>query len=373
LAPDLKPNLELNLKPNPNLNLTQILNRTLGILACALPLSLTISAAHAEISSALQTLAIYEKPDRQQRLIEGAKKEGSLLLYTAMPREYVRLLNEPFEKKYGIKVNVWQAIGETIVQKVINEDHGSKPVVDVIHSTSTILEALSRENVLQEIRSPIQKSLIPTALPAHRQYASDLQYVFVQAYNTNKIKKEDLPKTYQDLLDPKWKGKLGIEASDNDWLASVVSDMGEARGVQFFKDLVVNNDLSVRQGHTLLTKLVVAGEVPLALTVYQYSVEQAKKQGAPIDWFVIEPAVSVFSGIGVAKKAPHPNAAMLYYDYMLGAEAQGILATIGYPPTSTLVESPVKGIQIKYLDGAALLDNQAKSDAQFKGVINTKR
>jgi iron(III) transport system substrate-binding protein len=369
LVPYLKPSCEQDFKPTLTLNL----NRILGALFCALPLAMAVSPAHGQTSSPLKTLAIYEKPDRQQRLIEGARKEGSLLLYTAMPREYVRLLNEPFEKKYGIKVNVWQAIGETIVQKVINEDHGSKPVVDVIHSTSTLLEALSRENVLQEIRSPIQKSLIPTALPAHRQYASDLQYVFVQAYNTNKVKKEDLPKTYQDLLDPKWKGKLGIEASDNDWLASVISDMGEARGVQFFKDLVINNDLSVRQGHTLLTKLVVAGEVPLALTVYQYSVEQAKKQGAPIDWFVIEPAVSVFSGIGVAKKAPHPFAAMLYYDYMLSPEAQGILATIGYPPTNTEIESPVKGVKIKYLDGAALLDNQAKSDAQFKGVINAKR
>jgi iron(III) transport system substrate-binding protein len=343
------------------------------MLVCGLCVLLAIlfpaKRAHAQT---MQSMASYQGKDREQKLMEAAQKEGSLLLYTAMPREYVNMLNEPFEKKYGIKVTVWQAVGESILQRVLNESR-SAPAVDVVHSTSTLLEALSRENVLQAIHSPVQKTLLPAALPKHHMYASDLQYVVVQAYNTNKVKKDDLPKTYEDLLDPKWKGKLSIEASDNDWLASVINDMGAEKGTQFFKDLVASNTLSVRQGHTLMVSLVAAGEVPLALTVYQYSAEQAKKKGAPVDWFAIEPAVSIFSGVGVAKKAPHPNAALLYYDYMLGPDAQAILAKIGYPPTSTLVESPVKGIKIKYLDGAALLDGQAKSESQFKTLINSRR
>ncbi|RXZ37100.1 extracellular solute-binding protein [Oxalobacteraceae bacterium CAVE-383] len=317
-------------------------------------------------------MASYQGGDREQKLAAAARKEGSLLLYTAMPREYVTQLNDVFEKKYGVKVIVWQAVGESILQRVLNENR-SAPAVDVIHSTSTLLEALARENILQTIHSPVQKTLIPAALPKNHMYASDLQYVIVQAYNTNKVKKEDLPRTYEDLLDPKWKGKLSIEASDNDWLASVINDMGTEKGTQYFKDLVAGNTLSVRQGHTLLTSLVAAGEVPLALTVYQYSAEQARKKGAPVDWFAIEPAVSIFSGVGVARKAPHPNAALLYYDYMLGPDAQAILARIGYPPTSTLVESPLKGLKIKYLDGAELLDGQARSEAQFKTLINSSR
>jgi iron(III) transport system substrate-binding protein len=290
-----------------------------------------------------------------------------------MPREYFTQLNEPFEKEYGIKVNVWQAVGETIIQKVINEDRGNNPRVDVIHSTSTLLEAMQRENVLEEVISPAHKFLLPAALPSHKKYASDLQYVIVQAYNTNMIKKEDLPKSYADFLQPKWKAKLGIEASDNDWMDSVITDMGEAKGMQFFKDLVTNNGLSVRKGHTLLTQMVVAGEVPLALTVYQYSVEQAKKKGAPVDWFVIEPAVSIMSGIGVAKKAVHSHAALLYYDYMLGPKAQAILARIGYLPTRTDVESPLKGVKIKYLDAITLLDNQEKSETQFRTILSNQR
>ena len=145
--------------------------------------------------------------------------------------------------------------------------------------------------------------------------------------------------------------------------------MGEAEGVKFWRQLVATNGLSVRSGHPLLTNLVASGEVPLALTVYQYSVEQAKKKGSPIDWFVIGAAVSITNGIGIPKKAPHPNAALLFYDYLLGEEAQRIVARIDYVPTNTKVESPVKGVKLKSLDPAALLDNQEKSMRQFEQII----
>src|SRR5437879_1814639 len=115
--------------------------------------------------------------------------------------------------------------------------------------------------------------------------------VWVQAYNTQLIKKGDLPRTYKDLLDPRWKGKLGIEAKNQDWFASVVDVMGGGeKGLKFFRDLVAQNGISLRTGHTLLTNMVIAGEVPLALTLYNYMPEQAKKRGAPIDWFALEPA-----------------------------------------------------------------------------------
>lgn len=345
-------------------------NRAVRALICSISLASIVPAAQAQ---ALQGIATYQKEDRQQRLIEGAKKEGSLTLYTAMPRNYISQLTEPFEKKYGIKVNIWQATGETILRKVINETKGGVANADVVHSTALVLEALATENMVQEIHSPAHKELIPSAVPAHRLYASTLQYVFVQAYNTAKVRKEELPKSYEELSDPKWKGKLALEAEDAEWVASVIHDMGEAKGLRFFEDLVANNSLSSRKGHTLLVNLVAAGEVPLALTVYQYSVEQLKKKNAPIDWFAIEPAVSVMSGMGVPRNAPHPFAAVLFYDYMLGAEAQSIIARLGYVPTSTAIESPLKGVKIKYLDGAALFKEQGKSQAQLEAIFKAKR
>jgi iron(III) transport system substrate-binding protein len=239
----------------------------------------------------------------------------------------------------------------------------------VITIISPQLEALRREGLLQEIHSAHHKDHVHFAVPAHREWVATLQHVFVQAYNTNKVSKADVPKTYLDLLAPKWKGKLAIEGDDHEWLSSVIADMGHDAGVKFWRDLVARNGLSVRSGHPLLTNLVASGEVPLALTVYQYSVEQAKKKGSPIEWFVIEPAVSITNGVAVPRKAPHPHAALLFYDYLISPQGQRILAKIGYVPTSTKVESPVKGVKLKLLDAATLLDEQEKSSRLFEQII----
>src|SRR3989442_337246 len=284
------------------------------------------------------------------------------------PERFDQLI-EPFRSKYGIRVDVWRARSEIVLRKVIAEARAGGPSADVNAIISPQEEALRRENLLQEIRSPHHKDLVPAAVPAHREWVSTLHHVFVQAYNTDKVRKEDLPKTYRDLLAPKWKGKLAIEGDDHEWMSSVIADMGEVEGVKFFRDLVASNGLSVRSGHPLLTNLVASGEVPLALTVYQYSVEQAKKKGSPIDWFVIEPAVSITNAIGVAKRAPHPHAALLFYDYIISAEGQRMLAKIGYVPTHLRIEWPVKGVKLKFLDAANLLDEQEKSFGLFEQII----
>ena len=317
-------------------------------------------------------LATYTGPDRQERLVEAAKKEGSLLLYTTTPTEYMRELIEPFEKQHGIKVNIWRARSEAILSRVITEARGNKPIVDVVHSIAPPMEALHREGLLQPVDSPHHKDLVTAALPAHREWVSTLHYVFVQAYNTTKVARDELPKTYQDLLHPRWKGRLGIEASDHEWMSAVIKDMGEDAGRRFFQELVRSNGLSVRTGHPLLTNLTASGEVPLALTVYQYSVAQAKKKGSPIEWFAIEPAIAIADGIAVARKAPSPNAALLFYDYMLSPEAQRIVAKIGYVPTSTRIDPPLKGVKLKLLDAAALLDEQERSMARFEEILRGK-
>src|SRR5207244_7954567 len=146
------------------------------------------------------------------------------------------------------------------------------------------------------------------------EWIGDRVQIFTAAYNTRLVKTADLPKRYEDLLDPKWKGKLGIEANDHDWLSAVVTEMGEAKGLKLFRDIAAKNGLSVRKGHTLLANLVVSGEVPLALSAYAYKAEQLRKSGAPIDWFVIPPGVAPFEGASVARRASHPNAAILFFE-----------------------------------------------------------
>ena len=308
-----------------------------------------------------------------QDRIAAAKKEGTLTLYTTIAEKDLPTLIKPFESKYGVKVNVWRAGTSNVLQRAVQETAAKRYAVDVIHIGSPEMEALAREQVLLPITSPVQNDLQPGSVPAHRQWAATLLSVWVQAYNTKLIKKESLPKTYKDLLDPKWKGKLGVEGKDEDWFASVVDVTGGSEtGLKFFRDLVATNGLSVRQGHTLLNNLVISGEVPLALNIYNYMPEQAKKKGAPIDWFAIEPAIARSNGVGVARHAPHPNAAMLFYEYLLG-DAQQYFVSMDYVPSNTKVTSPLKGIRIVQANPARSLDESDKWTALFQSTVVRRR
>jgi iron(III) transport system substrate-binding protein len=317
-----------------------------------------------------QQLFDYAGADRMQKIVAAAKKEGTLTIYTTFAEKDQPALLGPFETKYGVKVVVWRAGTDKVLQRSIAEARANKNNVDVIHFGAPEMEALSREKILQAVTSPVHRNLQPGSVPAHREWAATLLSVWVQAYNTNLIRKQDLPRTYVDLLDPRWKGKLGIEAKNEDWFASVVDVMGGGeKGLQFFRDLVAKNGLSPRTGHTLLNNMVIAGEVPLALDIYNYMPEQAKRKGAPIDWFVLEPAVARSNAIGVARRAPHPNAALLFYEYMLGEEGQRVLVKMDYVPSNTKVASPLKGVKILQTDPIRTLDESDKWKDLFEKIV----
>ena len=320
-------------------------------------------------SAAAQTLFDYRGADRMERILAAAKKEGRLTMYTTFAEKDQPTLVKPFEAKYGVKVNIWRAGTDKVLQRTLAEAAARKYDVDLIHFGSPEMEALSREKILQSVNSPVHKDLQPGSVPAHREWAATLLSVWVQVYNTQLIRKEDLPRTYKDLLDPRWKGKLGIEAKNQDWFASVVDVMGGGeKGLKFFRDLVAQNGISARTGHTLLNNMVIAGEVPLALTVYNYMPEQAKKKGAPIDWFALEPAVARSNAIGVARRAPHPNAALLFYEYMLG-EGQQYLVKMDYVPSNTRAPSPLKNVKILQTDPIRSLDETDKWTRLFEDVV----
>ena len=317
------------------------------------------------------SLALYDGPDRAQKILAAAQAEGSVTLYTTLAASNLTTLIQPFEKKYGIKVNIWRAGTEKVLQRTLTEASAQRYEVDAIHFGSPQLEALHRENILQEVKSPVFSELIPGALPAHREWAATILQLYVQAYNTTKVKKEDVPKSYQDLLDPKWKGKLSIESGAWPWFATLVQNMGEEKGIKLFRDIVATNGMSSRQGESLLTNLVSAGEIPLALTVYHHMPEVAKAKGAPVQSFVLEPAVARANGIAIARHAPHPNAALLFYDYMLSsAGAQKTFASINYIPTNSKVSNGLpSSVHIKLVDPALVLDQVDKWSKLFDDIF----
>src|SRR5258706_15280108 len=206
------------------------MNATRRLLLCA--------ALAAALPAAAQGLAAYEGADRMEKIAAAAKKEGELTLYTTIAEKDLPAIVGPFEKKYGVKVNVWRAGTDKVLQRAVTEAKAKRYTLDAVHFGAPEMEALAREKILAPVSSPLHKDLQPGSVPAHRQWAATILSVWVQVYNTNLIRKSDLPRTYADLLDPKWKGKLGIEAKNQDWFASVVDVMGGGeKGLRFFREL----------------------------------------------------------------------------------------------------------------------------------------
>jgi iron(III) transport system substrate-binding protein len=249
------------------------------------------------------------------------------------------------------------------LRRAVTEHRGGRDDVDVAETAGTEMEGLRREQLLQEVSSPVFADLIPQAVAPHRPWVTSRLSIFTAAFNTTLIKSEDAPKTYGDLTDPKWKGKLGVEADDANWFMSIAGAMGDDKAVALFRNIVARNGMSTRKGHTLLSNLVVAGEVPLALTVYGYRVNELKAKGAPIDGTVLPPAVALPTGIAVFAHAPHPYAAALFMDFFLG-DGQRILAERGNVPTNRTVKEPPPGLA--FVDVAKFLDEGDKWTKLFK-------
>lgn len=358
------------------MNMMQTKKRMFLVIVVVLLMGLVLSAcgksAESPPSSTVSpvaAIAMYEGADRDRKLVEAAKKEGALTVYTSIPTADMKKITAAFEKKYGITVSVWRAGPDTVLNRAVTEARGGKFDFDIAAINAIEMESLHREKLLQEVKSPYTKDLIPEAIRPHKEWVATRINVFVQAYNTNKIKKEELPKTYQDLLDPKWKGHLGIVEEDIEYFAEIVQSMGQEKGLKFWKDLVATNGLSVRNGHTVLAQMVASGEVPLGLTVYSYKMDQLKnKNKAPVDWFTLDPVIALPGGVGVSRKAPHPNAAVLFYDFMI-SDAQPILAEINNVPTHQKYSDKIKGMKLKFVDPAAILDENDKWEKVYEEII----
>jgi len=336
--------------------------KRLKSMACCSAICLAIGLAVAPWPAAAQNPpAIYldQSADRDARLLEAAKKEGTLTLYTSLATTESVPLTQAFEKKYGIKVQLWRALSENVLQRALAEARAGRNSVDVVETNSPEMEALARENVLAPYASPHFAELYDWAVPAHRKWASDRADLWVVGFNTTQVKREEIPSAIDGFLDPKWKGMLAIEATDDDWMATLIKTMGEEKGLAFMRKLATQKP-ELRKGHVLLAQLIAAGEVSLGLTVYSGNAESAKKKGAPIDWTVVEPAVGRPQGLGLAKAAPHPAAALLFADFVLSREGAELQKSLGRVPTNRSVDTILNRVKHVMVDPAVQLDESDK-------------
>ncbi len=338
-----------------------------GLLLLCLPPALAQSA----VPGKNDALYLYRGADRDQRLLDAARKEGSVALYTSLATTESRPLAAAFEKKYGIKVDLWRAISDKVVQRTVTEGRAKRYAVDVVETNGPEVEMIAREKLLSEFFSPYLADFPPAAIAPNHLWVSDRLELYVVAYNTNKVKREDLPKHFEGFLDPKWKGRLGIEATDSEWMGAIVKKLGTDRGMKLFEKLAEMRP-DVRKGHILLAEMVAAGEVPVALSAYHANAESLKRRGAPIDWVAIEPVVGRPQAIAVAKNAPHPSAALLFADFVLSPEGQGLLNSLGRVPLSLKVSTSLNNFPYILIDPATVLDESGKWESLWDKLFINK-
>jgi iron(III) transport system substrate-binding protein len=284
-------------------------------------------------------------------------QDRTVVLYTSLAPSESGPLAQAFEKKSGVKVEVWRALSEKVVQRALTEAQARRFAVDVIETNGPEMEMLAREQLFREIKSPHLADIPPAAIPKHRLWIPDRVNFFVVAYNTNKVHREDLPLSYQGFLDPRWKGRIGLEATDAEWMATLVKKWGESAGMAYFRRLA-DMKPDVRKGHVLLAELIAAGEIPVGLTVYNANAESLKRRGAPIDWVPVQPVVARAQGIAIARNAPHPQAATAFVDFVLSPEGQELLNAMGRVPVSTKVRTHLNQFEYTLVDSATVLDEQ---------------
>ena len=343
-------------------------------LACFVSsLFLACAALGAEPLPGVLAVAGYSGPDRTERLIAGAKKEGELMIYSSLtPPDQLRLA-EDFKNKYGVTLKFWRGSQTNILQRVLTETRGGRFEFDALETNSPQIEAIAREKLLQKMNSPyVDQVLLPQTLPPHGEWTPDRLNLLVYAYNTEAVKRADLPKTWRELLDAKWKRRVGMESTNVEWFAALVDSMGEKNGLELFRKLG-DNGVAVRTGHTHSTGRVIAGEIPLFLGVFSHDVDRMKVKSAPVDWFVIPPAVVLPSAVAVSRRAAHPHAAALFYDYML-TEGQKFYTEVYRVPANKSYDTHVRKLveqkqPIAVVNAQEAIDDYEKWHGLYKRLI----
>ncbi len=294
--------------------------------AAALGALLSLPANAATLS--LEKLATYEGTDRQSILEAGAKKEGVVQIYTTGTQ--TGPIMEAFHKKYPyIKVEPFRADAVAAMRRMMEEYKAERYVVDVASLSSGSLTALREAGTLRPSYSPEYAMIDKRYIEPNRYWAHNYHSSIGLGFNTKEVSREDAPKTYEDLLDPKWKGKMALSGRAST-LNNFVGVLVLVKGADYVRKLGKQSLPIYKMSGRALSNMVVSGEVALSPQVYNSHMANSKRKGASVDWRALGPVFANIGGVALAKNPPHPHAALLYKDFMLSKTGQEMMAKLGY-------------------------------------------
>jgi iron(III) transport system substrate-binding protein len=290
------------------------------------------------LAVALTPVPVFSQESQTQKIIEAARKEGEVVWYTTMSSDQSNAFMARFQQKYPfLKPSVTRLGGSALLNRILTEAKAGKNFFDVAHGTGEIVLPLMEMGLLAPYLSP-ERKMIPEDLKDKQGFWTSV-YVnsVVLGYNTNLVKGQPLPRTYNDLLQPRWKGrKISLDDTYATFLQGLISAWGKEKALDYLKKLA-EQDPVVMRGSTVRVQLAAAGEFPLVIA-YANIIQYLAEKGAPVDWVPLDPAVISVNTVMAGAKAIHPNAAKLFIDFALSKEGQEKLWDFQRIPSRSDVE-----------------------------------
>ncbi len=321
--------------------------------------------------------------EEREKLVELAKSEGEVMLYTDMPLPFQTEFVTAFEKKYPfLKVKIYRSGSANLLVRAQTEYRTGKYVPDVVSCSFWGVQWFFESNLLGVYNSPERDGIADFGKDKDGYWASNYLNLGVIAYNTRLVPPNKIPKSYQDFLDPWWKGRITLDDTGNWWYGLMLNIMGRDKGQSFMQKLAQQN-ITINRGQTLKVQLLAAGEFSAIINAYNTHIELIKRNGAPVEWVapLDQPVIPNPHLIAIAKRPPHPNAAKLFIDFILSAEGQHILTRLNSIP-SRLDVSPnpprlmlgADGKKLKILSVDFELANRVdKGQEEFKKLFVRRR
>ena len=309
-------------------------------------------------------------------LLAAAKAEGgTITVYGSMNEQEALPYYKIFEDATGIKVSYVRASDTALFSRISIEHRARQRTWDLV--VTTPVNRLPDE-VLLQFDPAEAKNLMPQARGPNRRWYGVYANYNSPGYNTNLVKKEDLPKTYDDFLKhPEWAGKVAIDKSDTEWLSALYAHYGEQKGRKLAQDLAATLKPVLTDGHLALARSVAAGEYAIELNNYTNLIINTKLSGAPSDFWALDPVALIFGSVGISSQAPHPKSALLAANFVLSRDAQTELTKQGRLPTRPDVPTNPPGVteilnSKKVIAAVFSAEEQKKWSTEFNAIFRPR-
>jgi len=293
------------------------------------------------MNSALLALFVFlatvvtARAQTQEQLIAGAKKEGKLVLYASAAVQQLQMYLAAFGKRYPfVKTEYFRTDKQKLVTRVLLEEQAKQQLADVVHTSVIETHILKKRGALSRY-VPAESATYPSQYKDPDGYWTSVYASgTLMGFNTRQVKRAEAPKTYEDLLNPRWKNAMGIDNTKIEWFSMLL----KLKGRPFMEKLSAQNG-QVMAGNTNLLNLLAAGEFAIMAGVYEYSVDNLKNKGAPVDWIGLEPVITYTVAASLPAQPPHPFAAKLFIEWLLTKEGQEVINQYGRVPIRDDIDS----------------------------------